>query len=407
MTEVFLGSAIFVCIVLLLVAMVLTTRAFLMPLRNVMIRVNGRQEITAQTGNKLLSVLADGGLAIPSACGGAGTCGQCRVQVMEGRTPALQIETALLSRRDIADGFRLACQTTLRDDMSISLTESMLQAKLWVCRVASSRPIAPMIREIVLDLPDGAEFSFTPGAFVMVEAPAYDLRFANYTVAPEYQTAWNGMGLGALTASSKAEVSRAYSIANTAGEAAGHIVLLIRLALPPPDRPDVPPGVVSSWLFGLGEGASVSVSGPFGTFAAQDSDREMVFIGGGVGMAPLRAIISDQLERQGTTRKMSFWYGARSRVDLFYEQEFEKLQAKYLNFCWTAALSDPAPDDDWQGETGFIHEVALRLRLAAHPTPYDCEYYLCGPPLMIRAVLAMLDDLGVDPGQIFNDDFGG
>jgi Na+-transporting NADH:ubiquinone oxidoreductase subunit F len=407
MTEVFLGSAIFVCIVLLLVAMVLTTRAFLMPLRNVMIRVNGRQEITAQTGNKLLSVLADGGLAIPSACGGAGTCGQCRVQVMEGRTPALQIETALLSRRDIADGFRLACQTTLRDDMSISLTESMLQAKSWVCRVASSRPIAPMIREIVLDLPDGAEFSFTPGAFVMVEAPAYNLRFANYTVAPEYQTAWNGMGLGALTASSKAEVSRAYSIANTAGEAAGHIVLLIRLALPPPDRPDVPPGVVSSWLFGLGEGASVSVSGPFGTFAAQDSDREMVFIGGGVGMAPLRAIISDQLERQGTTRKMSFWYGARSRVDLFYEQEFEKWQVKYLNFCWTAALSDPAPDDDWQGETGFIHEVALRLRLAAHPAPYDCEYYLCGPPLMIRAVLAMLDDLGVDPGQIFNDDFGG
>ena len=407
MTEVFLGSAIFVSIVLLLVAMVQTARAFLMPLRNVMIRVNGRQEITAQTGNKLLSVLADGGLAIPSACGGAGTCGQCRVQVMEGRTPALQIETALLSRRDIADGFRLACQTTLRDDMSISLTESMLQAKSWVCRVASSRPIAPMIREIVLDLPDGAEFSFTPGAFVMVEAPAYDLWFADYTVAPEHQTAWNGMGLGALTASSKAAVSRAYSIANTAGEAAGRIVLLIRLALPPPDRPDVPPGVVSSWLFGLGEGASVSVSGPFGTFAAQDSDREMVFIGGGVGMAPLRAIISDQLERQGTTRKMSFWYGARSRVDLFYEQEFKKLQAKYLNFCWTAALSDPAPDDDWQGETGFIHEVALRLRLAAHPAPYDCEYYLCGPPLMIRAVLAMLDDLGVDPGQIFNDDFGG
>mgnify|MGYP002629021936 CR=1 FL=1 len=407
MTEMLLGSAVFVCIVLVLVGMVLAARAFLMPSGHVAIQVNGRHDITARTGEKLLSVLAGAGIAIPSACGGAGTCGQCRVQVTEGRTPARQTETALLSRGDIAEGQRLACQTVLRGNMAISLPESMLAAKSWQCHVASSRTIAPMIREIVLELPEGAAFAFTPGAFVMVEAPAYDLQFADYKIAPEHQAAWKGAGLRALTSSSKGPAKRAYSIANRVDAPAGRIVLLIRLALPPPYRTDVPPGVVSSWLFGLDAGDSVSVSGPFGTFAAQDSAREMVFIGGGVGMAPLRAIISDQLERQGTTRKISFWYGARSRVDLFYEQEFEMLQAKNPNFDWIAALSDPAPDDNWQGETGFIHEIALRCHLAAHPAPHDCEYYLCGPPLMIRAVLAMLDDLGVDPGQIFNDDFGG
>jgi len=302
---------------------------------------------------------------------------------------------------------RLACQTTLREKMSVSLPESLLQAKTWDCTVISSRTVAPIIREIVLALPDGADFAFTPGAFVQVEAPAYALRFAEYTIAPEHQAAWDGMGLSALASASSGEVSRAYSIANSAGEDDERIVLLIRLALPPPDRPGVPPGIVSSWLFGLRAGDSITVSGPFGTFAAQDSDREMVFIGGGVGMAPLRAIITDQLERRGTTRKMSFWYGARSRVDLFYEQEFDRLQAAHPNFQWVAALSDPAPGDDWRGETGFIHEVALRCHLAAHPAPHECEYYLCGPPLMIRAVQAMLDDLGVDPARIFNDDFGG
>ncbi|MEY8097269.1 NADH:ubiquinone reductase (Na(+)-transporting) subunit F [Falsihalocynthiibacter sp. S25ZX9] len=407
MIEVLLGSVVFVCIVLLLATVVLAARAFLMPAKNVTIQVNGRQEITAKTGNKLLTILSDGGMVIPSACGGAGTCGQCRVQVMEGRTPALQTETALLSRQDIAKGVRLACQTTLRDNISITLPESMLRAKSWVCQVVSSRSVATLIREIVLDLPTGTDFTFIPGAFVTVEAPAYTLRFSDYAVSPEHQAAWDKMGVNDLTASSQENTSRAYSIATAAGEKAGRIVLLVRLALPPPNHADLPPGIVSSWLFGCAEGDKVNVSGPFSTFAAQDSKREMVFIGGGVGMAPLRAIISDQLEQQGATRKISFWYGARSRMDLFYEQEFEFLQEKHTHFHWTAALSDPAPDDDWQGETGFIHEVALRCHLAAHPAPHDCEYYLCGPPLMIRAVLTMLDDLGVDPERIFNDDFGG
>lgn len=407
MTEILLGSSVFVAIVLLLVTAVLIARSLLLPTVMVTVRVNEGREITAHTGRKLLSVLMENGVVVPSTCGGAGTCGQCRVKVLEGRPLPLQTETAILSRRDIADGMRLACQMTLRDDISLHLPDAMLDAKSWTCIVVSSRTVAPMIREIVLDLPKDVEFEFDPGAFVMVDAPPYALNYSDYTVSPEHKAAWDGMGLNALQSVSKSDQSRAYSIATKANSDEGKIVLLIRLALPPPNRPNAPPGVVSSWLFGRAIGDSVIVSGPFGSFAAQESDREMVFIGGGVGMAPLRAIISDQLVRKGTSRKISFWYGARSRVDLFYEQEFQDLQKQFSNFSWTVALSDPAPDDDWTGATGFIHEVALRLYLADHPVPFECEYYLCGPPLMIRAVLAMLDDLGVDPDQIFNDDFGG
>ncbi|GHD99726.1 NADH-quinone reductase [Defluviimonas sp. 20V17] len=319
----------------------------------------------------------------------------------------LPTEAAILSRAELASGLRLACQTRLRADLSITLPDSVLSARSWNCTVVSSRTIAPIIREIVLAPSGDAPFSFTPGAFLTIEAPAYALNFADYEIAPEHRAAWDRQGLGALRARGGGGISRAYSIANRAVEDAGRIVLLVRLALPPPDRPEAAPGIVSSWLFGLCAGEGLRLAGPFGSFAAQDSAREMVFIGGGVGMAPLRAIIPDQLERGKTTRKMSLWYGARSRVDLFYEAEFERLQATYPNFRWTAPLSDPAPGDDWQGETGFIHEVALRGGLASHPAPHDCEYYLCGPPMMIKAVLAMLDDLGVGRDRIFNDDFGG
>ena len=240
----------------------------------------------------------------------------------------------------------------------------------------------------------------------MVTAPAYALRYDDFDFAAEHKTAWEDMALNGVTSSSATEETRAYSIATHANDKGGQITLLIRLALPPQDQADIPPGIVSSWLFGRQESDTVTVAGPFGTFAAQDSQREMVFIGGGVGLAPLRAIISDQLETKRTTRKISFWFGARSEIDLFYEDEFIRLEKAHPNFNWTAALSDPAPEDNWQGETGFIHEVALRSGLSAHPAPHNCEYYLCGPPLMIKAVLAMLDDLGVDPDQIYNDDFG-
>lgn len=407
MSEVVLGSVVFIVIVLALSVLVLIARTMLLPSGPVTVRINDGQDIQARAGDRLLTALADSGIAVPSACGGSGTCGQCRVHISDGRGAALPTEAAILSRAELASGLRLACQTTLRADLSVTLPDSMLTARSWDCTVVSSRTIAPIIREIVLAPSGDAPFTFLPGAFVSVEAPAYDLKFADYEIAPEHRAAWDQQGLDALWARGRGGVSRAYSIANWAVEDAGRIVLLVRLALPPPNRPDAPPGIVSSWLFGLRAGDGLSLTGPFSSFAAQDSAREMVFIGGGVGMAPLRAIISDQLERQHTTRKMSFWYGARSRVDLFYEQEFERLQAEYPNFRWTAALSDPPPGDDWQGETGFIHEVALRGGLATHPAPHDCEYYLCGPPMMIKAVLAMLDDLGVGRDRIFNDDFGG
>jgi Na+-transporting NADH:ubiquinone oxidoreductase subunit F len=407
MTETLLGIIVFVGMTLTLTILVISARAFLVPSGNVVVKVNEDQEIIGRLGDKLLSTLAENGISIPSACGGAGTCGQCKIQITEGSSDALPTEAALLSRRDIADGLRLACQTTMRNQMSISLPESMLFAKSWDCSVISSRTVAPIIREIVLDLPEKADFSFTPGAFVQVEAPAYSLRFADYAVSEKHQVIWDRLGLSDLMMANKEKVSRAYSIANNAKETNGILVLLIRLALPPPDNPSVPPGIVSSWLFGREVGDKVTITGPFGTFAAKESHREMIFIGGGVGMAPLRAIVSDQLEGQGTQRRMSFWYGARSRVDLFYEEEFDRLQAAHSNFSWTPALSDPASNDNWKGEIGFIHEVVFRRYLAKHPAPHECEYYLCGPPLMIRAVLAMLEDLGVDPNHIFNDDFGG
>jgi len=406
MNEIFLAIAVFVCIVLILAEVVVVARAALIPSGEVTIRVNEQQRITAKTSDKLLSALAEGGITIPAACGGAGTCGQCRVQVVGGCTPPMQTETALLTRRDLSNGIRLACQTSLYNDLTISLPDSLLQAKEWDFEVISSHTITPMIREIELALPGSQSFTFTPGAFVQIEAPAYALNFADYIISPEHQKAWDGTSLSKLNSSCDEPVSRAYSIASNGKDSDSNIVLLIRLATPPADVPAVPPGVVSSWLFGLQAGDRVAVSGPFGTFAAQESNREMVFIGGGVGMAPLRAIITDQLEHLSTTRRISFWYGARNLSELFYQEEFDHFQETHPNFKWTAALSEPEQNDNWVGETGFIHDVALRNYLDKHPAPHECEYYLCGPPLMTQAVLTMLDELGVESEQIFNDDFG-
>lgn len=403
---VILGSAVFVAIVLMLSVLVLVARAVLMPSGPVTIRINGHQQVIGRAGDRLLAALSEGGIMVPSACGGAGTCGQCRVQIDTGRRPPLPTEAALLGRAELTQGLRLACQTTLRGDLEVTLPDTLLAARSWNCTVVSSRTLAPIIREIVLK-PDGDDrFTFTPGAFIQVQAPAYRHAFADFDIAPEHEETWTRQNLRALGAEGKGGETRAYSIANHATHDAGHIVLLVRLALPPPSHRSAPPGVVSSWLFGLKAGDRVEISGPFGRFAAQENDREMIFIGGGVGMAPLRAIITDQLEIRRTTRPMRFWYGARSKVDLFYQEEFDRLQAAYPNFRWTAALSDPGARD-WTGATGFIHDVALREGLADHPAPQDCDYYLCGPPMMMKAVQAMLDDLGVDRDHIFSDDFGG
>jgi Na+-transporting NADH:ubiquinone oxidoreductase subunit F len=405
MNEMVLGSVLFVAIVLILSSIVVAARALLLPAGAISVHVNRRKELKGRAGTKLLEVLSGGGVPVPAACGGKGTCGQCRVTVKEGAGAPLPTEAAKLTRREMREGVRLACQVTVRNDLDVGVAEEIMGVRSWTCRVASGRMLSPLIREIVLDLPAGETLDFRAGAFMQVTAPAHELRFADFDIAPEHREMWERFGLREIVSRNAAPTSRAYSIANRPQDG-GQIILLIRLALPPPTVRGAPPGIVSSWLFGRKAGDMVEVAGPYGEFAAQETDREMVFIGGGVGMAPLRAIIFDQLQRIGKERKMSFWYGARSGADLFYGEDFDAVAAEHANFSWAPALSEPAPGDHWTGATGFIHDVVLRHYLAGHPAPEDCEYYLCGPPLMIKAVLAMLDEVGVDPDSIFFDDFG-
>lgn len=349
-------------------------------------------------------MLSDAGIPIPSTCGGAGTCGLCRVTITDGAREPLPTEVNRLTRREAQAGMRLACQMVLRGDLAIALPDELFEVAALQCVVRSNRTLAPLITELVLDLPAGAEMEIPAGAFVQVTAPPFHAEFARFEIAPEHEPAWERLGLRRLAAESGQPVTRAYSVANRPQDA-GTIVLNVRLALPPPGA-DVPPGIVSSYIFGLKSGHPLRIAGPYGSFRARDTGREMVFIGGGVGMAPLRAIIFDQLERAHARRKISFWYGARSRIELFYTDEFDRLEAEYENFHWTVALSDAAPEDRWQGAQGFIHEVVFEAYLKDHPAPEECEYYLCGPPLMIKAVFAMLDNLGVDRDNILFDDFG-
>lgn len=405
MTEILAGTLLFTLVVVALGLVVIGVRSVVLPSRRVAVVVNGSQPIAAMTGSSLLGVLNDAGVPVPSACAGAGTCGLCRVRVTKGGGEPSPTELSRLSRIEAREGMRLACQVGVRGDLEVEVAPDLLNVEAFTCTVHAIRPLSPLIREIVLDLPGGQAFDARAGAFVQVTAPAYSLRYADIEVADAHRAAWDRMGLADVVAGSDAPVSRAYSLANRP-EDENRVVLFIRLAVPPPSTPQAPPGVVSSWLFGLKPGDKVEVSGPYGDFGAADTENEMVLIGGGVGMAPLRAIIHDQLERVGTTRKISFWYGARSRIDLFYADVFDDLAARHPNFSWTAALSDPAPDDGWTGPTGFIHKVAYDHYLKTHPAPETCEYYLCGPPLMIQAVLGMLDECGVDDESIFNDDFG-
>lgn len=405
MTDIFLGSLVLIVLVLALSGVVIAARSILAPSRPATLTLNGTTKIATETGRKLLSALNDNDVLIPSACAGAGTCGLCRVQLSEGGPAPLPIEAARLSPTELRSGVHLACQVTLRGDMAVTVPDDLLAAETFSCRVVSAQPLTPLIREIVLELPDGQRPNIFAGAFVQITAPAFSLGYTEIDVPPQHEKAW--VSLRGLSVSSDEAVTRAYSIANrTEDTRAGRIVLNIRLALPPPSVRDAPPGIVSSWLFSLKPGDEVSTAGPFGTFRARDSKREMVFIGGGVGMAPLRAMLFEQLEALQTPRKISFWYGARSRVDLFYADELDALAKRHDNFDWTVALSDPDPGDEWSGATGFVHTVAFEKYLRDHPAPENCEYYLCGPPMMISAVMRMLDELGVEPESIFNDDFG-
>ena len=405
MQEATLGVLFFCAIVLLLTLLVLGARRLLVPRGECDITVNGRKTVQARIGSQLLSVCRDAGIQLPGACGGAGTCGLCKLRVTSGGGEAGPQELSHLSRGEAAKGGRLACQVRILGSMTVEVDEACFDVATWPCRVETVRNVSTLIREIVLRLPEGEAMDFRAGAFVELTCPRYELAFSELDIEPQYRDVWDSMGLWRLRAAADQETTRAYSMANHPGEA-GIVMLNVRIALPPPGRPDLPPGVVSSWLFSLRAGDAVDVRGPFGHFAVEASERELVFIGGGAGMAPLRAQILDLLERQGSRRRISYWYGARSRRELYYDDLFERLQREYDNFTWHPALSEAEPGDDWQGDTGFIHQVAYDNYLARHPAPENCEYYLCGPPLMVQSVRVMLDEMGVDAERIHYDDFG-
>jgi Na+-transporting NADH:ubiquinone oxidoreductase subunit F len=406
MSEILLGSLVFTGVIMALVLGVLLARRWLAPAGEVPIRVN-EKELVGARGERLLDAFSRQDLHLPAACGGKGTCGQCAVHVVAGGGQALPTERARLTPGEIGRGLRLACQLVIREPLEVRVPEELLGVREWRCRVRSTRFVGTLMKEIVIDLPAGENLGARAGSYVQVRSQPYRVRLADLALDARVRPEWEQLGLLALEAGATEPATRAYSLGNLPSDESC-AVLVVRIATPPSGAPPgTPPGVVSSYLFSLVPGDEVTLAGPFGHFFANESDAEMVFVGGGAGMAPMRAHVHDQLTRLGTDRRISFWYGARSRRELFYVEEFEALAAAHPNFRFEVALSEPRPEDAWTGEVGFIHEVLLRRYLQAHPTPEACEYYLCGPPLMLRATRAMLDRLGVPPENVRFDDFGG
>jgi Na+-transporting NADH:ubiquinone oxidoreductase subunit F len=408
MSIIYTGVFMFTAIVLALIAIILTARASLVSGGNVHIDINNDAEraLDCSAGGKLLFTLAQRGVFLSSACGGGGTCGQCKVKIFSGGGDVLPTEMNHLNKRQVREGWRLGCQVAVKQDLKIEVPQEFLGVKRWECSVVSNNNVATFIKELVVALPEGEVVNFRAGGFVQLECPPHDVKFSDFDIAPEYRGDWERFGFFKLRSISDEMVTRAYSMANYPDER-GILKFNIRVATPPPRTEGLPPGKMSSWTFSLKPGDKVTVYGPFGEFFAKDTKAEMVFIGGGAGMAPMRSHIFDQLKRIKSDRKISFWYGARSMRESFYDDEYDRLQAENPNFKWYLALSEPQPEDNWTGYTGFIHNVVFENYLKNHPAPEDCEYYLCGPPMMNSAVLKMLADLGVERDNILFDDFGG
>ncbi len=405
--QVGLGVVFFTLIILILVTVILAARSKLVSSGNVAILLNDEKELAMPVGVKLMSGLADAGIFVPSACGGGGTCGRCRVRVPEGGGAILPTETSFINKRDAADHHRLSCQVTVKQDMKVWVPEEVFGIRKMECTVVSNRNVASFIKELVLQLPEGEDLDFKAGGYIQIECPPHDLKYTDFDIDEEFRDEWDRYNLWRYESHVKETVSRAYSMASFPLEK-GFVKLNVRIATPPPGADDkVPPGIMSSWIFNLKPGDKATISGPYGEFFAKDTENEMVFIGGGAGMAPMRAHIFDQLKRLHSNRKMTFWYGARSLKEAFYVDDFDRLAAENDNFEWHLALSEPLPEDNWTGYVGFIHKVLLDEYLADHPAPEDCEYYLCGPPMMNSAVITMLDNLGVTRDHIMLDDFGG
>lgn len=406
MYQLIVPMAVLTAIVFVLASTVLLARRRLAPEGAVEILVNDQRHLAATSPDKLLWALAAEGIYLPAACGGRGSCGQCRVVVSGGGGGLLPTEANHLTRHDVAKGVRLACMVTVRDNLSIRLPPALLDAKQWRSRVRSNRNLTTYLKELVVEVPGDLDLSFEAGDYVLMEAGPQHIRFANFDIDAEYRDEWEHHGLFDLVADITEPTTRAYSLANHPLEP-GVLKLVVRIAIPPPHAPrDAPPGRVSSYVFGLEPGDMVTLSGPFGEFHARDTEREMVLVGGGAGIAPMRAIILDQLLRKRSSRKMSFWYGARNLRELCYAGDFQRLASAHDNFEYHVALSEPDADSTWQGSRGLIHSVLYEQYLEDHPCPERAEYYVCGPPLMSGAVLAMLEDLGVDRDSVFFDDFG-
>jgi len=404
--EIILGVVMFTVIVLVLVAIILSARSKLVSSGDVNIEINGEKTLTVPAGGKLLQSLANAGLFLPSACGGGGTCAQCKCVVEEGGGAMLPTEEGHFNRHEAREGWRLSCQTSVKQDMEIEVPEEVFGVKQWECEVTANPNVATFIKELNLKLPEGENVDFRAGGYVQLECPAHHVKFKDFDIEEEFRPDWERFGFFDLESKVDEPVMRAYSMANYPEER-GILKFNIRIATPPPGSKDIPPGIMSSYVFSLKPGDTITVYGPFGEFFAKDTDAEMIFIGGGAGMAPMRSHIFDQLYRLKSKRKISFWYGARSLRELFYQDEYDRLAQECDNFEWHLALSDPQPDDNWEGPTGFIHNVLYDMYLKDHPAPEDCEYYMCGPPMMNASCIKLLKDLGVEDDNIMLDDFGG
>ena len=408
-TDLLLGVISFTVIVLFLVTIIILARSQLVSSGEVNIEINGDIDnpIKVFTGNKLLQTLAENKIFLSSACGGSGTCNQCKCQVLEGGGSISPTEESYFNIKEKKNGWRLSCQVPVKNNLKINVPDDVFGVKEWECEVISNKNVATFIKELLLKLPEGEEVNFKAGGYVQIEAPAYEnLDYKSFNVEDKYKEDWDRFKIWDNVANNNEPIIRAYSMANYPEEK-GILKFNIRVASPPPGTTDIPPGIMSSWTFNLKPGDKVRVFGPFGEFFAKETNAEMVFIGGGAGMAPMRAHILDQLLRLNTDRKISFWYGARSLKEMFYIDEFNTLESNHKNFSWHTALSEPQEEDDWDGKTGFIHQVLFDDYLKHHDSPEDCEYYMCGPPMMNKAVIDMLINIGVEPESIMLDDFGG
>ena len=400
-----LGITLFTMIVLTLVSIIVLARSKLVSSGDVNITINGEKTVTVPAGGKLLQTLASEKLFVPSACGGGGTCAQCRVKVHAGGGSILPTELGHINKREASCGDRLSCQVAVKQDMQIEVPEEVFGVRKWRCKVRSNDNVATFIKELILELPEGEDVNFRAGGYIQIEAPKYSLSYKDFEVDKEYHEDWDRFKIWDFNAESNEPIERAYSMANCPAEK-GIVMLNVRIASPPPGSSGIPAGKMSSYIFNLKAGDEVVISGPFGEFYARETDKEMVFIGGGAGMAPMRSHLFDQFNRIKTNRKVTFWYGARSKKEMFYVEDFNKLDKENSNFSWHVALSDAMPEDNWKGHTGFIHNVLYEQYLKDHPAPEDCEYYMCGPPPMMSACFEMLDSLGVEPEAIKFDDFG-